>query len=374
MTAQTLTVHPVPVDGRRGRASSRPTAPSSPAPRTARSGALDPATATASAGSPTPAAARSASSCCPTATSSSATRSGACCGCRPRTGAVEVLVGEVDGEPMRFCNNAAIAGDGTIWFSDSSLHYGIEQWKDDFVQHTRTGRLLRRDPDGTVDGGARRAGVRQRRRPRRRRVLRRRGRVPAAAPSYASGWPARARGSATTSSRTCPGYPDNISRGSDGLIWVDGREPGRRPRRAARHGPDAAAQGGHPDPRGAPAQARSGRSGCRPTTTTAGSCTTSTCRARARRRLPHGHRRPGARRPALAGEPPRAGGGGHTTVHEIDSRPMAHPRLDRAPRSDLRGLSAEQLDALAAEIRDLMIRTVATNSAATSAPTSASSS
>ena len=69
-------------------------------------------------------------------------------GDRRRRGAASA---EVDGEPMRFCNNAAVAGDGTIWFSDSSLHYGMEQWKDDFVQHTRTGRLLRRDPDGTVE-------------------------------------------------------------------------------------------------------------------------------------------------------------------------------------------------------------------------------
>ena len=51
---------------------------------------------------------------------------------------------------MRFCNNAAVAADGTIWFSDSSRHYGVAQWKEDFVQDTRTGRLLRRDPDGTV--------------------------------------------------------------------------------------------------------------------------------------------------------------------------------------------------------------------------------
>ena len=65
-------------------------------------------------------------------------------------GSIETLLTEIDGVRMRFCNNAAIAGDGTIWFSDSSLHYGIHQWKDDFVQHTRTGRLVRRDVDGTV--------------------------------------------------------------------------------------------------------------------------------------------------------------------------------------------------------------------------------
>ena len=69
------------------------------------------------------------------------------------------------------------------------------------------------------------------------------------------------------------------------------------------------------------AQARSGRSACRPTTTTAGSCTTSTSTDAGR--LPHGHRRPRARRAGVDGEPPRAGGGGHRPGHEIDSPTMA---------------------------------------------------
>ena len=68
----------------------------------------------------------------------------------PGSGAIEVLLDRIEGEPMRFCNNAAVASDGTIWFSDSSRHYGIEKWKDDFLQDTRSGRLARRDPDGTV--------------------------------------------------------------------------------------------------------------------------------------------------------------------------------------------------------------------------------
>ena len=67
-------------------------------------------------------------------------------------GAVEHVTAEVDGTRMVFCNNAAIASDGTVWFSDSSRHFGIDQWKDDFVQHTRTGRLARRDPDGAECG------------------------------------------------------------------------------------------------------------------------------------------------------------------------------------------------------------------------------
>jgi hypothetical protein len=38
-----------------------------------------------------------------------------------------------------------------VWFSDSSTTFGIEQWKDDLVQNTRTGRLLRLDESGDVE-------------------------------------------------------------------------------------------------------------------------------------------------------------------------------------------------------------------------------
>ncbi|HEX2893381.1 MAG TPA: SMP-30/gluconolactonase/LRE family protein, partial [Marmoricola sp.] len=67
------------------------------------------------------------------------------------TGKVERLVDTVNGRRMVFCNNAAVASNGDIWFSDSSAHYGIDQWKDDFVQDTRTGRLLCRRADGTTE-------------------------------------------------------------------------------------------------------------------------------------------------------------------------------------------------------------------------------
>lgn len=137
----------------------------------------------------------------------------------PASGEVEVLVGEVGGAAMRFCNNAAVATDGTIWFSDSSLHYGVEQWKDDFVQDTRTGRLLRRDPDGSVTvalEGLRFAN----------------GVALAADESYVAVAECRGRtvvrlwltgpraGQRDHLVTDLPGYPDNISRGSDGLIWV----------------------------------------------------------------------------------------------------------------------------------------------------------
>ena len=132
---------------------------------------------------------------------------------------IETLTTSVDGVPMRLCNNAAIAADGTIWFSDSSTRYGLDQWKDDFVQDTRTGRLLRRDPDGTVnvalDGLAFVNGV----------ALGLDQRYVAVVESGARTvvrlWLQGPRaGERDLLVGDLPGYPDNISRGSDGLIWV----------------------------------------------------------------------------------------------------------------------------------------------------------
>ncbi len=134
-------------------------------------------------------------------------------------GTVEVLLDRVEGQAMRFCNNAAVAADGTIWFSDSSLHFGIAQWKDDFVQHTRTGRLIRRDPDGSVEvvltGLAFANGVALAVDESYVAVAECRGRT--VVRLWLSGPRAGERDHLVTD---LPGYPDNISRGSDGLIWV----------------------------------------------------------------------------------------------------------------------------------------------------------
>jgi sugar lactone lactonase YvrE len=140
------------------------------------------------------------------------------------TGAIEPVTDVVAGRKMLFCNNAAIASDGTVWFSDSSTMFGIEKWKDDFVQDTRTGRLLRLTTDGRIDvieeGLAFANGV---------------------ALSAAEDYVAVAETGARTVVRRwltgdrrgerdllvgdLPGYPDNIARGSDGLIWVSIASP-----------------------------------------------------------------------------------------------------------------------------------------------------
>ena len=135
------------------------------------------------------------------------------------SGAIEAVADSVDGTKMAFCNNAAVAADGTIWFSDSSTKFGIEQWKDDFVQDTRTGRLMRRDPDGTitvVDQGLRFAnGVALSKAEDFVVVAETAGRT--LVRHWLTGEQAGRR---DLLSQDLPGYPDNIARGSDGLIWV----------------------------------------------------------------------------------------------------------------------------------------------------------
>ena len=133
----------------------------------------------------------------------------------PSSGAIEELAGG-----MRFCNNAAVAADGTIYFSDSSTVHTIDEWRAEMVEVTRTGRLLRRTPDGAVtvlrDGLAFANGV---------------------ALAGDESFVAVAETAARTIARhwltgrddvlvaDLPGYPDNIARGSDGLIWVSIASP-----------------------------------------------------------------------------------------------------------------------------------------------------
>lgn len=135
------------------------------------------------------------------------------------SGAVEQVTDSVHGRRMVFCNNAAIASDGTVWFSDSSTRFGVEHWKDDFVQDTRTGRLLRLATDGRIDvvleGLAFANGV----------ALSRDEHYVAVAETAARTvvrhWIAGERaGQRDFLVTDLPGYPDNIARGSDGLIWV----------------------------------------------------------------------------------------------------------------------------------------------------------
>jgi sugar lactone lactonase YvrE len=137
----------------------------------------------------------------------------------PATGAVDTLVTEVGGVPMKFCNNAAVADDGTVYFSDSSTVHPIAEWKAEMVEVTRTGRLLRRGPDGSVDvlldGLAFANGV----------ALSGDGSFVVVAETATRMLVRRwltgpQAGTSDLLVPELPGYPDNMSRGSDGLFWV----------------------------------------------------------------------------------------------------------------------------------------------------------
>jgi sugar lactone lactonase YvrE len=136
-------------------------------------------------------------------------------------GTPSVLATSALGLDFVFCNNAAVASDGTVYFTDSSRRFGIDNWRDDLIEQTAGGRLLRRSPDGSIDlllDGLQFAnGV--------------------ALPPDES-FVAVAETGACRVSRVwlrdgrsdvfldgLPGFPDNISTGSDGLIWITQASP-----------------------------------------------------------------------------------------------------------------------------------------------------
>jgi sugar lactone lactonase YvrE len=137
----------------------------------------------------------------------------------PASGAVDQLVERIGTTPMLFCNNAALTADGTVYFTDSSQRFGIDHYQGELLAHSGTGRLFRRTPEGTVDlvaDGLQFAnGV-------------------ALAPDESwlvvaeTGgycldriWLSGPRaGQREPLVENLPAFPDNVSTGSDGLIWV----------------------------------------------------------------------------------------------------------------------------------------------------------
>jgi len=134
-------------------------------------------------------------------------------------GLVEILVDVVAGAPLRFASNVVEGRDGTIFFTVSTRRWDIENYLGDFFEHSCTGMLARRDPDGTVTvllddlkfaNGlviapdathllfAESAGYRVSR-------------------YWLSGPSA---GTVEPLAHNLPGIPDNMSLGSDGRVWV----------------------------------------------------------------------------------------------------------------------------------------------------------
>ena len=137
----------------------------------------------------------------------------------PAEGRVDVLCRDAGGVPLTFCNNAAVAADGTIFFTDSSQRFSLEHWRADIVEHSGTGRLIRLSPDGDatviLDGLQFANGV-----------------ALAADESYVAVaetgsyrvqqvWLSGDRAGTTgVLVDNLPGFPDNMATGSDGLIWI----------------------------------------------------------------------------------------------------------------------------------------------------------
>jgi sugar lactone lactonase YvrE len=133
------------------------------------------------------------------------------------SGAVEVLV--PGGPELRLCNNAGVAADGTVYFTDSTSRFDLEHYVADLLEHSGTGRLLRRDPSGEVTtlltGLHFANGVALS--PDESYVIVAQTGAYRLDKVYLTG--ARA-GQSVVLDDNLPGFPDNIATGSDGLIWI----------------------------------------------------------------------------------------------------------------------------------------------------------
>jgi sugar lactone lactonase YvrE len=135
------------------------------------------------------------------------------------SGKFETLVEEVDGRHLQFCSNVTETPDGTIYFTESTSVFTYPHFKGAIMEARPRGSLFRRDADGavltvvpglyfangvtqTADGSALVFAETQGRR---------------LSKYWLTGPQAEA---VTTLVANLPGYPDNISTGADGRIWV----------------------------------------------------------------------------------------------------------------------------------------------------------
>jgi sugar lactone lactonase YvrE len=139
------------------------------------------------------------------------------------SGNVEVLCDTVAGERLVFCSCPAVAADGTIYFSQSSRRYDLAHYKGDLLEHSSTGRVMRYR-DGIVDIVADRLdfanGV----------VLAHDGSTLDVAET--GGYRiTRIQLTGERAGQTRPladalaGFPDNLTTGPDGLIWIGMASP-----------------------------------------------------------------------------------------------------------------------------------------------------
>ncbi|MEJ3750795.1 SMP-30/gluconolactonase/LRE family protein [Actinomycetes bacterium KLBMP 9797] len=61
-------------------------------------------------------------------------------------GTITDLTRSAGGSPILLCNNAAVARDGVVYFTDSSNRFPVSHWRRDLLEHRPNGRVLAYDP------------------------------------------------------------------------------------------------------------------------------------------------------------------------------------------------------------------------------------
>ena len=67
------------------------------------------------------------------------------------TGTIEEVLAKVDGTKLLLTNNASIARDGRIFFTESSQRWELDHFTEDLLEMTSTGRLLVLHPNGDIE-------------------------------------------------------------------------------------------------------------------------------------------------------------------------------------------------------------------------------
>ena len=65
-------------------------------------------------------------------------------------GRIATLLSEIDGRPMKFCNNADVMRTARSTSPTPSTRFGIDEWMADLLEHSATGSVYRLTPDGEV--------------------------------------------------------------------------------------------------------------------------------------------------------------------------------------------------------------------------------
>lgn len=137
----------------------------------------------------------------------------------PDAGGVELLADRVGGERLRLVSNVVAAEDGTVYFTESSRRFAVDDWRADILEHSGTGRLLRLPPDGgepevLLDGLQFANGL----------AFGPDGSYLAIAETggyrVIRYWLTGERAGVRETFVDLPGFPDNLGSGTHGLLWI----------------------------------------------------------------------------------------------------------------------------------------------------------